>query len=76
MCGVLVTALSACRYELAINGCEAFAIVTIRRRLSNWFGEEGRNRRADLADAMMQDFKRRLVAKLSAVRPLPKRKRQ
>jgi hypothetical protein len=64
MCGVLVTVLSACRYELAINGCEAFSIVTIRRRLSNRFGEEERNRRADLADVMMQDFKRQIAETL------------
>jgi hypothetical protein len=50
MCGVLVTVLSACRYELAINGCEAFAIVTIRRK-SRF--------------AMMQDFKRPLQSESS-----------
>jgi hypothetical protein len=32
---------------------------------------EERNRRADLGDAMMQDFKRQIVAKLSAGGPLP-----
>jgi hypothetical protein len=52
------------------------AIVTVRRRLSNRFGEEEPNRRADLADAMMQDFKRQIAAKLRADGPSPTQKRQ
>jgi hypothetical protein len=37
---------------------------------------EEANRRADLADAMMQDFERQIAAKLSAGAPLPTRKQR
>ena len=38
--------------------------------------EEEHKRRADLADGMMQDFKRQVAARLSAGGPLPKRKQR
>jgi hypothetical protein len=39
-------------------------------------GAHDRNRRADLADAMMQEFKRLIAARLSAGGRLPTRKQR